>query len=92
MKNIALGVLLLLFGWANAQADNYDDAHAVMAFAKCSQTCVEQMNECQVKLKPKCDNSEHNDHCYDSCNDEYSQCLGKCPKPVLTNPQSPATK
>ena len=92
MKNIALGALLFLSGWANAQADNYDDVHAVMAFAKCSQTCVGQMNECQVKLTPKCEKDPNNNTCYDSCNDKYSQCLGKCPKPVLTMPQPPATQ
>ncbi len=53
----------------------------IASFTLCNSGCVDQMNECTVKMKPQCQNAEDKSACYEPCNAAYSACLGTCPPP-----------
>ncbi len=46
----------------------------------CQSACVDQMDECSVKLEPKCKNTKDKSACYELCDKTYSSCLGECAK------------
>ena len=56
---------------------------SIAQFTQCTSGCVDQMNECLVKMKSQCQNADDNNACNEPCNAAYSACLGSCPPPPV---------
>lgn len=77
-----LAFLIMSAGTLTAQAEE-GAIESLMKWSQCSSECVDQMDECMVKMKKQCSSATDKGACMKPCDDAYSACLGHCPKPNI---------
>ena len=83
MKFVIATLFLLCITAYSATNAQQPDMQALMGAIQCSSNCVEEQNQCHIKLEPSCKQAKDKSACYEECNAAYATCLGGC------NPPSP---